>query len=449
MSDKPSRSTLRLPRKQAAARRNDAQTPDATGKTGARARRARRQQHEQQKQQRQQQAHKTPQPRRPRPVNPRKDTTFTLFVSCPRALEPVLTQQLQKLGIRDANPGRAGCHAQANWQQVLHVNLHASIATRVLVQLAHGRVHREDDILQLAHAVAWEQWFGPEHTLRVDTSAIRSPMRSLQYCNLRAKDGICDRLREKEGRRPNIDTVRPDARVHQFLDETHCTLYLDTTGEPLFKRGWRFDKGEAPLRENLAAGMLAIAQWAPHQPLLDPFCGSGTILIEAAHHALNIPVGINRPFGFERLRGHARSQWQQLKQAAKGDIKETLPAPLVGVDIDPTLLAAARQNLERANLPADLITLQEDDACAYIPTVPHPGLIVTNPPYGERLEPDDTLWQRWASHLKSHYADWQVHVISNNLKLPQAMRLRPFQRYPLYNGPLDCRLFGFDMIAKT
>src|SRR5699024_7754466 len=189
----------------------------------------------------------------------------------------------------------------------------------------------------LAHSVAWEQWFGPEHTLRVDTSAIRSPMRSLQYCNLRAKDGICDRLREKEGRRPSIDTVRPDARVHQFLDETSCTLYLDTTGEPLFKRGWRLDKGAAPLRENLAAGMLSIAQWQPHQPLLDPFCGSGTILIEAAFKALNIPVGINRPFGFERLRGHARSQWQQLKQDAKAAINTKLAAPIMGVDMDSTL----------------------------------------------------------------------------------------------------------------
>src|SRR5690606_11080159 len=151
------------------------------------------------------------------------------------------------------------------------------LATRVLVQVAHGPVSQEDDILELARDTPWERWFGPQQRLRVDTSAIRSPMQSLQYCNLRAKDGICDRLREVEGARPDIDTVRPDARVHLFLDETSSTLYLDTSGESLFKRGWRLDKGEAPLRENLAAGLLALSDWNPAASLLDPFCGSGTI----------------------------------------------------------------------------------------------------------------------------------------------------------------------------
>src|SRR5690606_24009867 len=168
-------------------------------------------------------------------------------------------------------------------------NLYSRLATRVLVRVAHARVHTEDDILELARQTAWERWFGPEQTLRVDTSAVRSPMKSLQYCNLRAKDGICDRLREREGARPSIDTVRPDARVHLFLDETTATLYLDTSGESLFKRGWRLDKGEAPLRENLAAGLLALSGWDPSQALMDPFCGSGTILIEAAWIALGVP----------------------------------------------------------------------------------------------------------------------------------------------------------------
>jgi 23S rRNA G2445 N2-methylase RlmL len=142
----------------------------------------------------------------------------------------------------------------------------------------------------------------------------------LQYCNLRAKDGICDRLRDLEGARPSIDTVRPDARVHLFLSHDTGTMYLDTSGESLFKRGWRLDKGDAPLRENLAAGLLALSGWDPEAALLDPFCGSGTILIEAAWIALGVPPGITRPFGFERLRDHDAHRWEDLKDEARSRI---------------------------------------------------------------------------------------------------------------------------------
>src|SRR5690606_32396108 len=161
-------------------------------------------------------------------------------------------------------------------------------------------------------------------------------------------DGICDRLRDREGDRPSIDTVRPDARVHLFLDENSGTLYLDTSGESLFKRGWRLDKGEAPIRENLAAGLLALADWDPSQALMDPFCGSGTILIEAAWIALGVPAGIWRPFGFERLRNHDARQWRDLKDDARARIATRLDTPLLGVDLNSAAISAARQNAERA-----------------------------------------------------------------------------------------------------
>jgi putative N6-adenine-specific DNA methylase len=219
---------------------------------------------------------------------------------------------MQALGFDDAAPARAGCRLRTDWTGVLRANLYSRLATRVLVEVAHGPARHEDDILELALDTPWERWFGSEHTLRVDTSAIRSPMQSLQYCNLRAKDGICDRLREREGARPDIDTVRPDARVHLFLDEDSATLYLDTSGESLFKRGWRLDKGEAPLRENLAAGLLALSGWDPSAPLMDPFCGSGTILIEAAWIALG---GARRHLASLRLRAAAQSRCPPLARS--------------------------------------------------------------------------------------------------------------------------------------
>ncbi|HEY0294616.1 MAG TPA: THUMP domain-containing protein, partial [Bordetella sp.] len=236
-------------------------------------------------------------------LSARQAEVFHVFAPCPQGLEEALTAEMQALGFEDAQPGRAGCRFTADWSGIQRANLYSRLATRILAQVAQDEISHEDDILDLAYSVPWERWFGAEQTLRVDTSAIKSPVRSLQYCNLRAKDGICDRLRDREGARPDIDTVRPDARVHLFLSGTLATLYLDTSGESLFKRGWRLDKGEAPLRENLAAGLLALAGWDPTAPLLDPFCGSGTILIEAAWIALGVPAGISRPFGFERLRG--------------------------------------------------------------------------------------------------------------------------------------------------
>ncbi len=386
--------------------------------------------------------------RKPRtPRAPRITETFTVFAPCPHGLEEALSLELQALGYESVQAGRAGCHFQADWTSILRANLYSRLATRILVQVAHADVHTEDDILELARQTPWERWFGAEQTLRVDTSAIRSPMQSLQYCNLRTKDGICDRLRELEGARPDIDTVRPDARVHLFLDAHSATLYLDVSGESLFKRGWRLDKGEAPLRENLAAGMLALSDWTPDSPLLDPFCGSGTILIEAAWIALGVPPGIWRPFGFERLRSHDARLWRDLKDDARARIATRLEQPIVGCDLQPAAIAAARSNVERAHLGPEAIRFEVCDARA-LPAPGDAGWIVTNPPYGERLsEEDSDLWSQWATHLKRHYGGWRLNVITSDLDFPKRLRLKARRRYPLYNGDLDCRLFQFELVS--
>ena len=386
--------------------------------------------------------------RRPRtPRTPRVAETFHVFAPCPHGLEEALSLELLALGYENVTAGRAGCRFQADWTGILRANLYSRLATRILVQVAQADVHTEDDILELARRTEWERWFGPDDSLRVDTSAIHSPMRSLQYCNLRAKDGICDRLREREGARPDIDTVRPDARVHLFLDERQATLYLDVSGESLFKRGWRLDKGEAPLRENLAAGLLALSGWAPDAPLLDPFCGSGTILIEAAWIALGVPPGIWRPFGFERLRPHDARLWRNLKEDARAHIAPRLEQPLVGGDVNPAAIEAARANIDRAHLSPDTIRFEVCDA-RRLPPPADAGWIVTNPPYGERLgDHDAELWPQWATQLKQHYGGWQLNIITSDLDLPGQLRLKARRRHPLHNGALDCRLFQFDLVS--
>lgn len=385
---------------------------------------------------------------RPRPSS-RLTETFRVFAPCPQGLEEILCEEMQALGFEHVEKGRAGCAFEADWAGILRANLYSRLATRILVQVAHGLVLKEDDIYELAYDAPWERWFGAEHTLRVDTSAIQSPMKSLMFCNLKAKDGICDRLRDREGDRPSIDTVRPDARVHLFLTRDSGTLYLDTSGESLFKRGWRLDKGEAPLRENLAAGILALSGWDPSQPLLDPFCGSGTILIEAAWIAQGVPPGISRPFGFERLRNADARQWSALKEDALSRIAPQLETPLFGCDLNPHALEAARENLQRANLATDSIQFARANALDLQPPTDS-GWLVTNPPYGERMDQqDDTFWRDWSACLKQEFAGWQVHVISSDMELPGKLRLKPRRRTPLYNGALDCRLFSFEMVADS
>lgn len=392
--------------------------------------------------------HDTPQPAARRPRAPIQTEIFPVFTPCPQGLEDALVAEMQALGFDDAQAARAGCRFHTDWTGILRANLYSRLATRVLVEVAHGPAYHEDDILDLALQTPWERWFGAEQTLRVDTSAIRSPMQSLQFCNLRAKDGICDRLRDREGERPDIDTVRPDARVHLFLDETTATLYLDTSGESLFKRGWRLDKGEAPLRENLAAGLLALSGWDPAQALIDPFCGSGTILIEAAWIALGVPAGISRPFGFERLRNHNAHHWHDLKDEARSRIATQLDSPIVGYDLDPDAIDAAQRNMERAGLAPDCIRFDIGDARS-VPPPATSGWLVTNPPYGERLpdEDDSGLWRAWSQNLKQNYSGWSINIISNDMDLPKRLRLKPLRRFPIYNGSLDCRLFSFEMVS--
>lgn len=470
MTDAPHRKTLSI-------RKPDTDKPAADGqarkRSGSRARQVAQQEHETLKKRSaaaSMERRATPAAERPRP-EPRTDTgpreaeaggaprirrreraaprleVFPAFAPCPQGLEQALAAELQALGFEDAQAARAGCRFRTDWLGMQRANLYSRLATRILVQVSQAPVAREDDIFNLAYETPWERWFGAEQTLRVDTSAIRSPMRSLQFCNLRAKDGICDRLRDREGDRPSIDTVRPDARVHLFLDEAQATLYLDTSGESLFKRGWRLDKGAAPIRENLAAGLLALSGWDPSRPLLDPFCGSGTILIEAAWIALGVPPGIWRPFGFERLRDHETRRWRDIKEEARASIAPQLDCPLFGYDLDPGAVDAARGNLARARLTPDAIRFQTGDACA-IPAPGEPGWLVTNPPYGERMGADaPELWRDWAGNLKRHFDGWRVSVISSDLDLPGRLRLKPKRRTPLFNGALDCRLFQFDMVA--
>ncbi|CAG4889504.1 THUMP domain-containing class I SAM-dependent RNA methyltransferase [Paraburkholderia gardini] len=414
--------------------------------------------------------------------------SFDFFVPCPRGLEAALASELAEIGERHLNgapfaPGAqvpGGVHFRGGWPAGMAANLHSRIASRVLLKIAHRPYRSEQDIYALALEQRWEQWFSANETLRVDVTAIKSPLRSLEFATLRIKDAICDRLREKSGARPSIDTAEPDVRVFAFLTATDCTLYLDTSGDPLFKRGWRLDKGAAPLRENLAAGILRLTGWTAGTPLYDPMCGSGTFLAEAAQVALNIAPGVERRFGFERLKQYDVNAWQTLKVAAV-DAKRAARGSradlqIFGSDISGDMLDKAHANFERAGLN---VPLKQVDARGMTPPAGTPGILVANPPYGERIEvrgrgprgevretgresredegfkrvhtdaPDSEFFKSFGDALKQRFTGWHAFVLTSDRKLPGQMRLRESTKTPLFNGALECRLFRFDLIAGS
>lgn len=244
--------------------------------------------------------------------------SHSYFCPCPRGLEAALAEELgeiaatgKTLAIHNQVPG--GVHCSGTLQDAWRINLHSRLASRVLMRIAHAGYSNENDIYDLALAQPWEDWFGVQHTIRIDVTAIKSPLRSLEFTTLKIKDAICDRFRDTCSERPSVDTKNPDMRIVGFLDAHTFTLYLDTSGDALFKRGWRLETGDAPLRENLAAGLLRVAGWKPGMVLLDPMCGSGTILIEAAQILAGIPPGAHRRFAFEKFHGFDADQWRALK----------------------------------------------------------------------------------------------------------------------------------------
>jgi len=473
------------------------------------------------------------------------------FVVCPGGLEVPLAQELAEIAQRpdskalgawviDSTPTSptGGIGLAAPISAAMALNLHSRIASRVLLQMAQAPYRQEEDLYKLASGLAWEDWFTSQQTLRVDVTAHRSPLKSLNFATLKIKDAIVDRLRDVTGDRPSIDTAFPDIRVQAHLTATQITIYLDTSGEALFKRGWRDEKGDAPLKENLAAGILSITAWKPGQSLFDPMCGSGTFLIEAAQIALAIPPGAIRAgmygndikssrlayrplvtsangFGFQRLKpfneAAEQKRWGSLKEAALAQMLEKRKQypdvdslRISGSDINEKLVSMFRGNWQRAQLP-DQPLVRQVDALASKPPVKE-GVMLLNPPYGERLvikggrggqerearderdaeydvEPENRFemnletgrqsakrssreslkklqaqeeqdpkfvefLRQFGQHLKDAFGGWNVFVLTADMALPGQLRIKESKRTPLFNGPLECRLFKFEMHAK-
>ena len=374
----------------------------------------------------------------------------SFYVSCPRGLETALADELRELNCEIGALAHAGVQMHGPLSDAYRVNLHSRIASRVLWRIGGGVYRNEQDIYDAALNVEWPALFDVTRSIAVKVDAQRSPLRSLDFIALRVKDAICDRFRGDAGQRPDVDTRAPDIRVHVFLDAREVTLYIDTSGKPLFQRGYRQEGGDAPLRENLAAGLLRLAQWDPAEALLDPMCGSATILIEAALQALNIAPGLAREFAFEKLHNFDENEWNTQRKAARTSAIAPMPLAIYGSDLYGSVLDHARANIAAAGLH-DVIELNQANALEIGPPA-ESGVIITNPPYGVRIGESAALAQlypKFGDVLKRKFAGWRAYILSADMQLPKLIRLKATRRMPLYNGALDCRLFEYKLVAGS
>ncbi len=380
------------------------------------------------------------------------------FAACPKGLEELLATELAALGAGEVKQTVAGVHFEGELATAYRACLWSRLASRILLPLLKIEEISADRLYEAVHALAWEEQVAANGTIAVDAHGTNDSLRNTQFTQQRVKDAIVDRLRDVSGERPNIDTWTPDLRVHVLVRGTMAQISLDLSGGPLHQRGYRRNTGIAPLKENLAAAMLLRAGWpeiaANGGALVDPMCGSGTLLIEGALIAADVAPGLLRThYGFLRWRGHQPQLWQSLldeaEQRAAGGRKQD-KARYFGSDRDGTVLAAAKQNAQQAGISGFLSLHHHEVDKTHRPEGFSSGLVITNPPYGERLEDNRAAAPAYVTFgelLKREFGGWRAALITSDESLAHAVGLKADKRYALFNGALACTLYRFEVFA--
>lgn len=371
------------------------------------------------------------------------------YAACTLGLEEALAKELVNIGASDVQQRRGACSFVCEPATAYAVCLWSRVAVRVQEQLVTGRVEGKEDLYWLASQVDWSRSIGPSQNLAIDGSVRDSFANDTRYPVLVVKDAICDQFRKRSGARPDVQRERPDLPVKLVLQGDEAILYRELGGEPLHKRGYRAILHKSPLNEATAAGLLLLTDWDRKEPLCDPMCGSATFLVEAAWIATDRAPGLGRSFAFERWRDTDKAGWQRVYDEAEARAtrgQDNLPV-LTGNDRHPGALSIAERALAGAGLVGK-ITLQRGDVRDFVPPAGL-GMVVTNPPYGERLEPDPERladsWRSLGNFLHERCGGARAYVLCGDPELPHLMGLRASLRIPVRNGPIDCRWLRYEI----
>ncbi|HEY3374912.1 MAG TPA: THUMP domain-containing protein [Candidatus Aquicultor sp.] len=369
-----------------------------------------------------------------------------LFVSAAKGVEPVLAGELTALGMKDVRQDAGGVSFTGTKADMYRANLWLRTANRILLPVREFICRSDDELYEGMRRIDWRRYLTPKMTLAIDANVRDSAIKHSKYAALKAKDAIVDQLRELLGSRPSVDTADPDLRINIHIVNNECTISLDSSGESLHKRGYRVEPVEAPLKETLAAAIVEYTEWDMRSPFIDPMCGSGTIVIEAALKAANIAPGlIHKTFGFQRWLDFDAGLWKSLLKDAEAQRKGHARTTIRGYDASSRAIRAAMTNARAAGV--DFVPFIRKDLADFTPP-PGPGIIVLNPPYGERIgdkQQLEGLYKLIGDVFKQRCKGYTGYVFTGNPDLAKAIGLKASQRIVLFNGPIESRLLKFEL----
>ena len=375
----------------------------------------------------------------------------TLFATCPKGVEDLLAEECRQNGLHDANTTHGGVFCTGSIVDAYRLCLWSRVASRVLLQLESFPVHDHDDLYRGIQTIDWSAHLDQHGSFAIDVHTAHPVINNSHYATLKIKDAIADQFKHEFGERPDVKRDRPDIRVNAYLDKHNCTVYLDLSGEPLHKRGYRQQAGAAPLKENLAAAILLRAHWpqlaAENRPLIDPLCGSATLLLEAAYMAAGMAPGLLRDyFGFTRWKQHDPGVWKQLVSEAQAAVDKSRVPRIIGIEKSFKVAGIARDNINAAGF-GDVIEIRQADSVEVIKDLPNTtGIIVTNPPYGKRIGESrelKSLYLDLGKKIKKQFPGWNVALFTASHELAKFFGLRAHHKNTLYNGPLKCTLYQY------
>jgi putative N6-adenine-specific DNA methylase len=375
-------------------------------------------------------------------------TAIRYFATCGRGIEPVLADELRALGARDVATGRGGVQFAGDKALLYQANLWLRTAIRVLRPILEAHVSSPDELYEAVRGIDWSQYLTPDHTLAVDCNVRDSHITHSKYAALRTKDAICDQFLERGGRRPSVDVAEPMVGLNLHIYRDQAVLSLESSGESLHKRGYRPIQTRAPLNEALAAALVMLTGWRGETPFVDPLCGSGTLPIEAAWIALRRPPGLTRRrFGFQGWMDFEVGLWTALRDEARRGVRKELPAPIVGSDARRDAIHFAVSNARAAGI-GHLLPFEVRDVRDLRPPAGPPGVLLCNPPYGERIGEEKELqglYRTLGEVFRERCGGWTAYVFTGNARLARRIGLRPSAEVPLFNGKIPCRLLRFDL----